>query len=264
MSDRRQRQKEQRAAKREAERKHEQRRELGRRLITALVFGLIVVAIFAASGVIGTGGDSAIPGTYEGFRDQPTACGAEAPPPEQIMSFDAPATQSDITAISEVTATISTSCGEIVVELDPASYPETVNSFVFLARQGFYDGQAIHRIAKDFVIQGGDPEADGTGGPGYIIADEFPDQDEFTYEEGTVAMANRGSASTGSQFFIVIGENARHLTPLFNVLGTVISGQDALERIADVETGESRGSVEASLPRETVYIESIEIDVSGS
>lgn len=262
MSDRRQRQKEQRAARREAERKQEQRRELGRRLLTAFLFGLIVVAIFAVSGIFG--GDSDTPTSYEGFRDQPTACGAEAPPPEQIMSFDAPEEQTDITASSQVTATIETSCGEIVIELDPANYPETVNSFVFLARQGFYDGQVFHRVAEDFVIEGGDPEANGTGGPGYIIADEFPDDDEFVYEEGTVAMANRGSRSTGSRFWIVIGEDARHLTPLFNVLGEVVSGQDTLDRIADIETGVAPGTVEESLPRETIYIEAITIDVSGS
>lgn len=180
------------------------------------------------------------------------------------MSFDAPEEQSDITASSNVTATIETSCGEVVLDLNPAEYPETVNSFAFLAREGFYDGQAIHRIAEDFVVQGGDPEADGTGGPGYIIEDEFPEDDEFTYEEGTVAMANSGSRSTGSQFFIVIGDDARHLTPLFNVLGEVVSGQDTLERIAAIDTRVAPGSVEESLPRESIYIESVSIEVDGT
>lgn len=263
MSDRRRRRKEQRAAKREEERKREQRRELGRRLLTAFGFGLLVVAIFAAGGLFS--GDAAeVSTSYEEFREQPTACGAEAPPPVEVMSFDAPEDQTDITASSEVTATIETSCGDIVIDLNPADYPETVNSFVFLAREGFYDGQAFHRIAGDFVIQGGDPEADGTGGPGYIVEDEFPEDDEFTYEEGTVAMANRGSQSTGSQFFIVIGEDARHLTPLFNVLGEVVSGGDTLAQMADIETGIAPGSVEESLPRETVYIESVSIEVDGS
>lgn len=263
MSDRRRRRKEQRTAKREAQRKQEQRRELGRRLLTAFGFGLIVVAIFAAGGLFG-GDDAAVSTSYEQFRDQPTACGAEAPPPVEVMSFDAPEEQSDITASSSVTATITTSCGDIVLDLSPADYPETVNSFVFLAREGFYDGQAFHRIAEDFLVQGGDPEADGTGGPGYIIEDEFPEDEEFTYEEGTVAMANRGSRSTGSQFFIVIGDNARHLTPLFNVLGEVVSGEDTLARIAAVRTGVAPGSVEESLPRESVYIESVSIEVNGT
>lgn len=263
MSDRRQRQKEQRAAKREAERKQEQRRELGRRLITAFIFGIVVVGIFAVSGIFG-GENAETPTSYDGYRDQPTACGAEAPPPETVMTFSAPEPQTDISGSSEVTATITTSCGDIVIALDPANYPETVNSFVFLARAGYYDGQVFHRIARDYLLQGGDPEADGTGGPGYVIEDEFPADQDFTYVEGTVAMANRGSRSTGSQFFIVIGDSGRHLTPLFNVLGEVVSGQDALARIAEVETGTARGSVEQSLPRESVYIESISIDVAGS
>ena len=263
MSDRRRRRKEQRAAKREAERKREQRRELGRRLLTAFGFGLIVVAIFAAGGLFG-GDDADVSTSYEQFREQPTACGAEAPPPVEVMSFDAPEEQGDITASTEVTATIETSCGVIVIDLNPAEYPETVNSFVFLAREGFYDGQAFHRVAENFVIQGGDPEADGTGGPGYIIEDEFPEDEDFTYEEGTVAMANRGSQSTGSQFFIVIGDDARHLTPLFNVLGEVVEGEETLERIAEIETGVAPGSVEESLPRQTVYIESVSIEVDGS
>lgn len=264
MSDRRQRKKEQRAAKREAERKREQRRELGRRLITAFVFGLIVVGVFAVSGVFAGDDQSDTPTSYEQFRDQPTACGAEAPPPETVMSFSEPEEQSDINASSEVTATIATSCGEIVVELDPANSPETVNSFVFLAREGFYDGQVFHRIAENFVIQGGDPEANGTGGPGYVIEDEFPEDDNFTYDEGTVAMDNRGSRSTGSQFFIVVGDDGQHLTPLFNVLGEVTSGQDTLDRIAEVPTGAAPGSVEQSRPQESVYIESITVAVAGS
>ncbi|MEA1903448.1 MAG: peptidylprolyl isomerase [Actinomycetota bacterium] len=263
MSDRRQRQKEQRAAKREAEKKHDARRELFRRLGTALVFGFVVVAIFAFSGVF-TGDSEQLPGSYEGFRAQETACGADQPAPEQIMSFEAPEQQTDITASSTVTATIATSCGDIIIELLPAEYPETVNSFVFLARSGFYDGQVFHRVVENFMIQGGDPQANGTGGPGYVIADEFPDDPDWSYTEGVVAMANRGARSTGSQFFIVVGDDARHLTPLFNVLGTVVSGEDALEKIAVLEKGIAPGSVEQSLPLQSVYIDAITIDVTGS
>lgn len=262
MSDRRQRQKEQRAAKREAERKKEARSELVRRLGTAVVFGLVVVGIFAFSGVFG-GENADLPSSYEGFREQETACGADRPSEERIMSFEAPRRQSDIDANSQVTATLDTSCGEIVIELDPANYPETTHSFVFLAREGFFDGQVIHRIAENFVIQGGDPQANGTGGPGYVIADEFPEDDEFTYGAGVVAMANRGANSTGSQFFIVIGDDARHLLPQFNLLGTVISGQGALEKMAAVEKGIAQGTVEQSLPLETVYLNKVTIEVSS-
>lgn len=261
MSDRRQRQKEARAAKKEAERKHESRRALFRTLGTALVFGLIVVAIVGFGGLF-DGGDS-LPGSYEDFRDQTTACGATAPPAEQVMSFTEPVAQDDITADSVVTATIVTSCGEIVLELNNSGAPETANSFVFLAREGFYDGQVIHRISENFVFQTGDPVANGTGGPGYVIADEFP-EDGFVYEEGVVAMANRGSRSTGSQFFVVVGEDGRFLTNQFNVLGNVVSGDDAIEAIMAVETATAPGSNEQSLPLETVYIESITIEVSDS
>ena len=261
MSDRRQRQKEQRAAKREAERKKEARGELMRRLGTALVFGLVVVGIFAFSGVFG--GDSTdLPGSYEEYREQETACGASQPAAEQVMTFEAPETQTDISANTEVRAVLDTSCGEIVIELDPAGSPATVNSFVFLAREGYFDGQVLHRIAENFVVQGGDPQANGTGDPGYVVPDEFPSED-FSYEEGVVAMANRGANSTGSQFFIVIGEDARFLLPQFNVLGEVVSGDEPLEDIAAIPTGIAPGTVEQSLPLETVYINKVTIEVSS-
>lgn len=262
MTDRRQRQKEQRAAKREAERKHESRRELWRRLGTALVFGVIVVGIFGFSGLF-DGDSTDLPGSYEGFREQPTACGAEQPPPEQVMTFEAPEPQSDITESSPVTATITTSCGDIVLDLNTSGAPETVNSFVFLAREGFFNGQVIYRIAENFVFETGDPVANGTGGPGYVIADEFPEEG-FVYEEGVVAMSNRGARSTGSRFWVVAGDDGRFLTNQFNVLGTVTASDDAISQIMAVETATAPGSVEQSLPLETVYIESITIDVADS
>jgi len=261
MSDRRQRQKEQRAAKREAEKKRQARSELFRRLGTAGVFGVVVVGALALGGLFGGESDD-LPGSYEGYRAQETACGADQPPEERVMSFAAPEEQPDITADGSVTATVATSCGDIVIELDPARSPETVESFVFLARQGFYDGQVFHRVFEDFVVQGGDPEANGTGGPGYVIADEFPDEG-FAYDEGVVAMANSGTRSTGSQFFIVVGDQGRFLTPRFNVLGEVASGQEALQRIAAVPKGVAPGSVEESLPLQTVYINEVTINASG-
>lgn len=263
MSDRRQRQKEQRAAKKEAERKQESRRELGRRLVTALVFGLVVVGFFALTGVFSGDDASDLPGSYEEFREQATACGGAQPPPETIMTFDAPVSQTDIDANSQVTATIATSCGEIVIDLNASGAPATVNSFVFLAREGFYDGQVVYRIVQNFVFRSGDPEANGTGGPGYTVADEFPEEG-FVYEPGVVAMDNQGSRGTGSVFFVVAGEDGQFLTNNFNVLGTVTSGQEIIDQIMGVETATAPGSVEKSLPLETVYIESITIDVAGS
>jgi peptidylprolyl isomerase len=172
------------------------------------------------------------------------------------MSF--PEAEDQALGSDPITVTINTSCGPIVLELDPTTSPQTVNSFVFLARQGFYDGTVIHRILQDFAVRGGDPYADGTGDPGYVVADEFP-PDDFAYEEGVVAMANRGGGTTGSQFFIVIGGDAAVLNNTFNLLGRVVSSQETLDAIEAVPTTIAPGSNERSRPTETVYIESIEI-----
>jgi peptidylprolyl isomerase len=162
-----------------------------------------------------------------------------------------------------VVATLQTSCGEVVIELDPENYPKTVESFVFLAREGFFDGQVFHRVVDGFRVFAGDPEATGSGGPGYRVPDEFP-PDDFVYEPGVVAMDNIGKGTTGSRFFIVTGEAASALNPQFNVLGNVTSGMEALERIAAVETALRPGSREESLPLETVYIERATVEVTGS
>jgi cyclophilin family peptidyl-prolyl cis-trans isomerase len=150
------------------------------------------------------------------------------------------------------------------MELKNAEASATVNSFVFLARQGFYDGQVVHRISQNFVFQTGDPQADGTGGPGYVVPDEFPTDEDFAYEVGVVAMANRGPRSTGSQFFVVTGDDGQFLTNSFNVLGQVTSGQEAISQIMAVPTATAPGSNEQSRPLETVYIDSITIDVADS
>ncbi|HEY4606559.1 MAG TPA: peptidylprolyl isomerase [Acidimicrobiia bacterium] len=262
MTDRRRRQKEQRAAKRQAARKQEARKELGRRLGTAVIFGLVIVAIFVVGAVFG-GDEGDLPGGYEGFRNQTTACGADQPDPEPVLRFAGPERQTDVSADSTVVATLDTSCGEIVIELDAAGSPETVNSFVFLAREGFFDGQVFHRIVQDFRVFAGDPEATGSGGPGYRVADEYPPSD-FVYRPGVVAMDNVGKGTTGSQFFIVIGEAASVLNPQFNVLGEMRSGEETLDLIAGVETAPRPGSREESLPLETVYIESVTVEVTDS
>lgn len=258
MTDRRRRQKENRAARRQSERKAESRRELFRRLGFAVGMGALVVVTFVVFGFFGRDTES-LPGSYEGYRQQETACGAAAPPAETVVSFDAYEPQPDVTADARVTATIATSCGDIVIELDPALSPETVESFVFLARQDFYDGTVFHRIVEGFVIQGGDPDAVGTGGPGFRVPDEDPGSD-FVYERGVVAMANSGRNTTGSQFFIVIGDSASVLNPLFNVLGRVVEGDEVLDRIAGVPTAARPGAREQSLPLETVYVEDVEIE----
>ena len=124
--------------------------------------------------------------------------------------------------------TIETDRGPIVMELDPKLAPNSVNHFVALARDGFYDGLTFHRVVPDFVIQGGDPEGSGRGGPGYKWADE-PVKGEYTL--GAVAMANAGPNTNGSQFFICIDDCKRKLDKAYNLFGYVIDGIDVAQQV---------------------------------
>jgi cyclophilin family peptidyl-prolyl cis-trans isomerase len=124
--------------------------------------------------------------------------------------------------------TLETPKGTIVMDLDPRLAPVTVNNFVSQARAGFYTGLTFHRVVPGFVIQGGDPEGSGRGGPGYRFADE-PVKGEYTL--GAVAMANAGPDTNGSQFFICIDDCTRKLEPLYNLFGHVTSGIDVAQSI---------------------------------
>lgn len=125
-------------------------------------------------------------------------------------------------------ATISTERGDIVITLDPSRAPKSVNNFVFLARDGFYDGLTFHRVVDGFVVQGGDPEGSGRGGPGYHWDDE-PVQGE--YAAGSVAMANAGPNTNGSQFFISTEDNRHRLTKSYNLFGQVVKGMEVVSSI---------------------------------
>jgi cyclophilin family peptidyl-prolyl cis-trans isomerase len=171
------------------------------------------------------------------------------------MQFDAPENQG---LTGTVSATLNTSCGPIEFSLDASKYPQTVNSFVFLARKGYFDGTVCHRLAKGFVLQCGDPTAIGIGGPGYTVPDEFP-PDGFVYQKGVVAMANAGPGTTGSQFFIVLGD-AGFLDPTFSILGNVIGSEDTLAKLDSVPVGMTSGvQPEESSPLETIYLDSVTI-----
>src|ERR1700737_4355158 len=135
------------------------------------------------------------------------------------------------------TATITTDKGDIVMSLDPGKAPKSVNNFVFLARDGFYDGVTFHRVVDDFVIQGGDPEGTGRGGPGYRFEDE-PVQGE--YIPGSVAMANSGLNTNGSQFFICTVDGRHKLTKSYNLFGQVVKG---MEVVTSVRQGDVMRSV---------------------
>ena len=249
MTDRRQRQKEQRIQKREEERRAATRREFRRRIVIAIAVGIGLASILVLIN-LGPDDQQLAPG-YAGFRGQPTACGADQPPEWSPQTFTAPEDQGAL----PTTATIETSCGAIVITLNQDA-PETVNSFVFLGRKGFYDGLVINRIIDDFAMYGGDPNADGTGTAGYVLTDEPPGED-FDYSEGVVAMSNSGGGTAGSHFFIVIGPDARVLTNSFSVLGTVTDGQETIDTIVDIPRSPAVGSNERSRPSETVYIESV-------
>jgi peptidyl-prolyl cis-trans isomerase B (cyclophilin B) len=137
-----------------------------------------------------------------------------------------PAFEIDENATYEVT--LATDRGDIVMELDPKLAPVTVNNFVVQARNGFYDGLTFHRVVPEFVIQGGDPEGSGRGGPGYRFADE-PVRGEYTL--GAVAMANAGPDTNGSQFFICIDDCTRKLDKLYNLFGYVTSGVEVAQAV---------------------------------
>ncbi|HZR12582.1 MAG TPA: peptidylprolyl isomerase [Acidimicrobiia bacterium] len=137
-----------------------------------------------------------------------------------------PAFEIDDQAMYRVT--IDTDKGDIVMDLDPQLAPNTVNNFVALARQGYYDGLTFHRVVPDFVIQGGCPQGTGTGGPGYKFADE-PVKGEYTL--GAVAMANAGPNTNGSQFFITIDDCRRKLSKDYNLFGYVVDGMDVAQSI---------------------------------
>jgi len=154
------------------------------------------------------------------------------------------------------TADVSTSYGNFQIELFAENTPVTVNNFVVLARDGFYNGTPFHRIIKDFMIQGGDPLGDGTGGPGYKFADEKITLD---YKKGMVAMANSGPNTNGSQFFIMHQDN--NLPKNYVIFGQVVKGMEVIDKIAGVEV-EDNGLGEQSKPKEKVIIENITVSES--
>jgi cyclophilin family peptidyl-prolyl cis-trans isomerase len=149
------------------------------------------------------------------------------------------------------TAVIETAAGDIRVELWPDKAPQTVGSFVGLARQGFYDGTIFHRVIRDFMIQGGCPQGTGTGGPGYSFKDEINDE---KLVGGVLAMANAGPNTNGSQFFIVTAPATPWLDGAHTGFGKVIGGQDVVDALGTTPTGPG------DRPRETQTISTIRIE----
>jgi cyclophilin family peptidyl-prolyl cis-trans isomerase len=147
-------------------------------------------------------------------------------------------------------ATLQTNHGPIAVELYPDDAPKTVDNFVKLARDGFYDGLIFHRVIPDFMIQGGDPTGTGSGGPGYSFEDEF---NQHKVERGALAMANAGPNTNGSQFFVVTADSCPWLDGKHTVFGKVTSGMDVVDTISELPS-DARDK-----PNEDAIIERVEI-----
>jgi peptidyl-prolyl cis-trans isomerase B (cyclophilin B) len=218
-----------------------------RRWIILAVFAAVVVVIVGVI-VISRGGDDSDSTTSasgaEGCRK------VEAPEPKQV-SLKAP--KQTLEKGEEATAVVQTSCGSFEIALDTERAPKTANSFAYLSEEGFYDDLTFHRIVPGFVIQGGDPQGTGTGGPGYSV-DEKPPAN-LAYTKGTVAMAKSSAeppGRSGSQFYVVTGADAG-LPPEYALVGKVSEGIDVVERIGKLGTPTEK-------PKQTVLIEEITIE----
>jgi cyclophilin family peptidyl-prolyl cis-trans isomerase len=244
-----------------------------RRLVRFGVLGLVVLGVITWALLSGKDTDQAsdnqnaaetietnAPTEEPSAAPEGVACDGEEPPASDPKQYDKP--EQVMEPGVDYAAVLHTSCGDIEIDLLEEKAPDTVNSFIFLSKEGFYDGLTFHRIVSGFVIQGGDPEGTGQGGPGYVVKDEFPKEgNEYIF--GTVAMANAGPNTTGSQFFIVVHEGAKGQTdepvgldPLYSLFGEATEDSyEVIKEIAKVETGGPTGES----PVVPVYINSIEI-----
>ncbi len=168
------------------------------------------------------------------------------------QQFDS-APEMGIDTTKRYTATMETSMGTLVIALDAINAPLTVNNFVFLAAQHYYDGVVFHRIIKGFMCQGGDPTGTGTGGPGYKFADEPVKQ---RYQIGSVAMANAGPNTNGSQFFLISGQSGVQLPPQYNHFGQIVKGLDIVDSMQKIDTDNG------DRPRTDLVINSVTIAVA--
>ncbi len=209
-----------------------------RRWIVLAVFALVAAGVVAAI-LIGRGGGGSDTAGAAGCREVPE------PRPKQVQ-FEKP--KQTVKKGEAVSARIETSCGDFTIALDSKRAPKTVNSFAFLSEEGFYDGLSFHRISPGFVIQGGDPLGNGTGGPGYSV-DEKPPAN-LAYTKGVVAMAKSSAeppGRSGSQFYVVLAADAG-LPPEYALLGKVSEGMDVVERIGKLGKPNEE-------PKQTVIIE---------
>jgi len=258
-----------RAAQLEAARQQKKRQSLIRGSVGfVLIIGLFVLFAFLHSSGGGKKSNATAPTTTASSGPTTTTtvnpalaavqCNDTKPPdnPNRPTFTTAPPMTIDVN--KKYTATIETSCGKITADLDAKGAPKTVNNFVFLAQKHFFDGLTWHRVVKDFVIQGGDPQGTGQGGPGYQFEDELP-KDSPSYKLGSLAMANSGPNTNGSQFFIVTGENGTQLPPSYSRFGMVTGGLEVAQKL---ESFAQNPPDPNGKPSRTLYILSITIAVS--
>ncbi|MFN2594357.1 MAG: peptidylprolyl isomerase, partial [Actinomycetota bacterium] len=272
-SDKRSRQKDNREAKYAI-----YRAQLRRRRTIRLTAVLVVIVILVVAGIVAGNSSNKSSGKKPAAAATATpspaptgvACGAQAPPAPNSKQYKNPeqVTKPGVT----YTAVIKTSCGEIDATLNDKLAPKTVNNFVFLAKQGFYDGLTWHRIVRDFVIQAGDPDGINghpPDGPGYTIPDEVSQISPNDYVYGVLAMANAGPNTGGSQFFIIVHKGSKGelddpagLQPNYSIFGTVSKASyPVLDKIAAIPTFGGSGANQDT-PTTNVYIESITIEES--
>lgn len=195
-----------------------------RPMYTARSTQLFAIALVLAFAFSGCGGDDTAPSTVDA-----NGCRTAEQPAAKTVDVERPTTSLDADARN--IATFKTNCGDFQVLLDAKRNPRTASSMAHLIQEGFYDGTWFHRIVPGFVIQGGDPAGDGTGGTGWSIV-EPP---TGPYRIGTVAMAkaaNEPSGASSSQFYVVIGENGTDLPPDYAIAGRVVGGSDVIEKIS--------------------------------
>jgi peptidyl-prolyl cis-trans isomerase B (cyclophilin B) len=226
-------------------------------MLRVLILCLACALLVAACGEDDGGGGEAAATAAPTEEPAPAGCEpAEAPKPKGEGSLPKPKAQLD--PAKTYVATVSTNCGDFEITLGAKQAPKTGGSFKSLADKGFYDGTTFHRVVAGFVIQGGDPKGDGTGGPGYSVV-EAPPQD-ILYEKGVVAMAKTGTepaGTSGSQFFVVTAEEAP-LPPDYALLGKVTAGQDVVDKIGVAEIDPA-----TEKPVDPIVIRSIDVAVSG-
>ena len=217
----------------------------------ALLIACLLIAGFAACA--DEDEQAATPTPEDTGGEQGTGC-APAPTPEREV-VDVPKPKQRLDPASTYVATVTTNCGTFEITLDAERAPKTGGAFKALADAGFFDGLTFHRIVQDFVVQGGDPSGDGSGGPGWSIVE--PPPSNLTYAKGVVAMAKKEldpPGTSGSQFFVVTGPKAAQLSPDYALLGRVTAGQEVVDLIGVAPVAAD------GKPVEPIVMESVEVN----